>query len=398
MFRQPAGDAARGSRADLPAPGVDRARDDRRPAAIDADLRADRPPPPAASQVARPGGAGEAHPELHARLQADHDVEHLLPGAQRSRTPRSSPSRSPRSPSAASAPPTAPSDELDTIVWATGFRVFDHPGFAALRGRDGQDPLRTPGRAARAPTSAPPSPASRTSSCSSGPNSAGGYNSIIFSSEAHINYVAGCVREMERSGVATVEVRPEVYEAFDRETERRLGASVWNRGGCASWYLDPNGRNGDLVAGLHGRPLASHAPLRPQQLHRRAVGRLDGSAHRDLTAAGARIPGVSTAIAIAVAGLLLGYPSPPAPIATLSPGSSGGTRSPSAPRAPEASSAGSGSRPRDIASSPGTRSCTANRIATGAAGAPTTWSGRRSASCASSPAGTRTRPGSAWAT
>ena len=77
-----------------------------------------------------------------------------------------------------------------------------------------------------------------------GPNSAGGYNSIIFTSESHINYVAGCVREMERAGVATVEVRPEVYDAFARETERRLGDSVWNRGGCASWYIDANGRNG----------------------------------------------------------------------------------------------------------------------------------------------------------
>ena len=54
---------------------------------------------------------------------------------------------------------------------------------------------------------------------------------------------AACAR-WTASGVATVEVRPEVYDAFARETDRRLGASVWNRGGCASWYLDENGRNG----------------------------------------------------------------------------------------------------------------------------------------------------------
>ena len=77
-----------------------------------------------------------------------------------------------------------------------------------------------------------------------GPNSAGGYNSIIFTSESHINYVARAVREMERANVATVEVRPEVYDAFSRETEQRLGESVWNQGGCASWYIDANGRNG----------------------------------------------------------------------------------------------------------------------------------------------------------
>ena len=52
--------------------------------------------------------------------------------------------------------------------------------------------------------------------------------------------------------MATVEVRPEVYDAFARETDRRLGASVWNRGGCASWYMDCERAQRDLVAGLHG--------------------------------------------------------------------------------------------------------------------------------------------------
>ena len=39
-------------------------------------------------------------------------------------------------------------------------------------------------------------------------------------------------------------MRPEVYDAFNRETDARLADSVWNDGGCASWYLDANGRNG----------------------------------------------------------------------------------------------------------------------------------------------------------
>jgi hypothetical protein len=39
-------------------------------------------------------------------------------------------------------------------------------------------------------------------------------------------------------------VRPDVYDAFAREAEQKLDHSVWNEGGCSSWYLDPNGRNG----------------------------------------------------------------------------------------------------------------------------------------------------------
>jgi cation diffusion facilitator CzcD-associated flavoprotein CzcO len=133
--------------------------------------------------------------------------------------------------------------ELDAIVLATGFKVFDNPGLAAVRGRGGQTLLDAWEGSPRAylGTAVAGFP---NLFFLVGPNSAGGYNSIIFSSESHINYVAGCVREMERANVATVEVRPEVYEAFNRETDRRLAASVWNRGGCASWYIDPNGRNG----------------------------------------------------------------------------------------------------------------------------------------------------------
>jgi hypothetical protein len=76
-----------------------------------------------------------------------------------------------------------------------------------------------------------------------GPNSAGGYNSIVFTTEAHVNYVMACLREMDQRGVRAVEVRPEVYDEFNRSTEERLRGSVWNKGGCASWYLDSNGRN-----------------------------------------------------------------------------------------------------------------------------------------------------------
>jgi cation diffusion facilitator CzcD-associated flavoprotein CzcO len=133
--------------------------------------------------------------------------------------------------------------ELDTIILGTGFKVHDNPSFARVRGRDG----RTLGEAWQG------SPRAYLGATISGfpnlflivgPNSAGGYNSIIFTTEAHVNYVIQCLREMDARGLRTVEVRPDVYDAFSRATDERLSASVWNRGGCASWYLDENGRNG----------------------------------------------------------------------------------------------------------------------------------------------------------
>jgi cation diffusion facilitator CzcD-associated flavoprotein CzcO len=133
--------------------------------------------------------------------------------------------------------------EVDTIILGTGFKVFDNPGMAMIHGRDGRSLLDHWQGSPRAylGTAVPAFP---NLFFIVGPNSAGGFNSIIFTSEAHINYVARCLKEMDRQGVDTVEVKPEVYDAFNRDTERRLATSVWNEGGCASWYLDENGRNG----------------------------------------------------------------------------------------------------------------------------------------------------------
>jgi len=133
--------------------------------------------------------------------------------------------------------------EIDTIIFGTGFKALDNPGFERVRGRDGvslQDAWNGSPRAYLGTTIK----GFPNLFLLVGPNSAGGYNSIIFTTEAHVNYVIQCLREMEGRRLRAVEVRPEVYESFNRETERRLRASVWNRGGCASWYLDANGRNG----------------------------------------------------------------------------------------------------------------------------------------------------------
>jgi cation diffusion facilitator CzcD-associated flavoprotein CzcO len=133
--------------------------------------------------------------------------------------------------------------ELDAIILGTGFKVMDNPAFERVRGRNG----RTLAEAWKG------SPRAYLGTTVAGfpnlfllvgPNSAGGFNSIVFTSEAHISYAIRSLKQMERRRLRSVEVRPEVYAAFNREADRRLRHSVWNTGGCASWYLDANGRNG----------------------------------------------------------------------------------------------------------------------------------------------------------
>jgi cation diffusion facilitator CzcD-associated flavoprotein CzcO len=133
--------------------------------------------------------------------------------------------------------------EVDSIILGTGFHVHDNPGFERVRGRAGltlAEAWKGSPRAYLGTTIA----GFPNLFLLVGPNSAGGFNSIIFTSEAHINYALRAIKAMDRHGLDTVEVRPEVYDAFAREADQKLRDSVWNAGGCASWYLDPNGRNG----------------------------------------------------------------------------------------------------------------------------------------------------------
>jgi cation diffusion facilitator CzcD-associated flavoprotein CzcO len=142
--------------------------------------------------------------------------------------------------------------ELDTIILGTGFKVFDNPGVARIRGRDGRTLEETWNGSPRAylGTAIAGFP---NLFLLVGPNSAGGYNSIVFTSEAHINYVIRCLGEMDAHHLDSVEVKAEVYEQYNIDTDRRLADSVWNAGGCESWYLDSNGRNGVWFPGFTWR-------------------------------------------------------------------------------------------------------------------------------------------------
>jgi cation diffusion facilitator CzcD-associated flavoprotein CzcO len=143
--------------------------------------------------------------------------------------------------------------ELDTLILATGFKVHDNPAFGRVRGRGGKT-------LAEAWQGSPRAYLGSTIAgfpnlfLLVGPNSAGGFNSIIFTTESHVNYAVAALKTMGKRRARTAEVRREVYDRWTRQTDKRLADSVWNEGGCRSWYLDANGRNGvwwpGFMAGL----------------------------------------------------------------------------------------------------------------------------------------------------
>ncbi|SLI88478.1 FAD-dependent pyridine nucleotide-disulfide oxidoreductase [Mycobacteroides abscessus subsp. abscessus] len=79
-----------------------------------------------------------------------------------------------------------------------------------------------------------------------GPNVGLGHTSMVYMIESQINYIADALATVDRLGLRTVEVRREVQDEYNRELQAKLSKSVWNTGGCASWYLDKHGNNTTL--------------------------------------------------------------------------------------------------------------------------------------------------------
>jgi len=138
--------------------------------------------------------------------------------------------------------------ELDTIILGTGFHATDMPLAEWVHGGDG----RTLAQVWQGSPQA-------YNGCAVagfpnlfmlvGPNTGLGHNSIIVMVESQVHYLIECLRFMERRALHVVEVREEVQRRFNQEIQRRLKGSVWNSGGCASWYIDANGRNSTIWPG-----------------------------------------------------------------------------------------------------------------------------------------------------
>jgi cation diffusion facilitator CzcD-associated flavoprotein CzcO len=135
--------------------------------------------------------------------------------------------------------------EVDAIVFATGFHVTDPPYADRIQGRDGNSLAGMFGGSPRAYLGVVSSNFPNAFFLL-GPNTGLGHTSVVVMIEAQIGYVLRCLREAERNRWRGVEVRPSVEREYNEEIQRQLAGTVWNTGGCASWYLDANGRNSTI--------------------------------------------------------------------------------------------------------------------------------------------------------
>jgi cation diffusion facilitator CzcD-associated flavoprotein CzcO len=76
-----------------------------------------------------------------------------------------------------------------------------------------------------------------------GPNTGLGHTSMIYMIESQLNYVLDALALLDARGAVALDTRRDRQDAYNAQLQRRLAGTVWNAGGCASWYLDAAGCN-----------------------------------------------------------------------------------------------------------------------------------------------------------
>ncbi|MDQ6937567.1 MAG: NAD(P)/FAD-dependent oxidoreductase [Actinomycetota bacterium] len=130
----------------------------------------------------------------------------------------------------------------DVIVLATGFRITDppsahliqdgHGGSLAERWRNGMHALRG--------TTVSGFP---NLFLIIGPNTGLGHTSMVYMIESQVAYISDAIRTVRARGLGAIEPDPAAQRRYNARLQAQLGGTVWNSGGCRSWYLDARGRN-----------------------------------------------------------------------------------------------------------------------------------------------------------
>ncbi|WP_277601705.1 NAD(P)/FAD-dependent oxidoreductase [Rhodococcus sp. X156] len=131
---------------------------------------------------------------------------------------------------------------VDTIIFGTGFTPTEPPVAHLLRGADGQT-------LAEHWAGSPHAYLGTTVAgfpnlfLMYGPNTNLGHSSIVYMLESQAAYISDALALMRRRELSSLQVLPTEQQAYNARIDDQLQGTVWNAGGCSSWYLDASGRN-----------------------------------------------------------------------------------------------------------------------------------------------------------
>jgi cyclohexanone monooxygenase len=134
------------------------------------------------------------------------------------------------------------SARADAIILGTGFHILDMP----LAGRV----LDAAGRSLADHWSGSPQAYLGTTVAGFpnlflllGPGLGTGHSSAFSILEAQLDHTMRALAYARTRNVATLDVRPEVQRRFNQDLQAGLTGTVYNTGGCSSYYFDRNGLN-----------------------------------------------------------------------------------------------------------------------------------------------------------
>ncbi|MCH8496991.1 MAG: NAD(P)/FAD-dependent oxidoreductase [Marinobacter sp.] len=132
--------------------------------------------------------------------------------------------------------------EVDTLILGTGFHVTEPPIAKHIFDQAGQSLAErwTDRMEAYRGTTISGLP---NAFMVLGPNLGIGHNSAFIVIESQLDYIMGALRTMRTRKLTRLEVKADVQARYNRKVQQDLQGTVWNTGGCSSYYLDKNGYN-----------------------------------------------------------------------------------------------------------------------------------------------------------
>jgi cation diffusion facilitator CzcD-associated flavoprotein CzcO len=139
---------------------------------------------------------------------------------------------------------------VDVLVFATGFHVTDSYSYVDIKGPGGEDLVdrwTRDGVEAHRGVAVADMP---NLFFLLGPNTGLGHNSVVFMIEAQIRYVAQAIAAVDATGAQAAAPTRAAQDEFNAQLQGELAKTVWNTGGCRSWYMDAKGVNRTLWSGM----------------------------------------------------------------------------------------------------------------------------------------------------
>lgn len=76
----------------------------------------------------------------------------------------------------------------------------------------------------------------------SGPNTAIGHTSAIFIIESQIKYIEQCLKALKNNNASSIEPTAEAEDKYTTSIHKSMENTVWQKGGCTSWYQNSAGK------------------------------------------------------------------------------------------------------------------------------------------------------------